>query len=195
MRRLLVRPDPTGRREPAPSDHRRPSPHPASARSFTTSFATLAVLFAVTFASQLAGPSLPAWAHGQVDAHQVLWPQHWRFFAAAGAENIVVYRLDADGAPARPVLRPFNSPANLHGLSRHEYARYDRVVEIDRQVPSWAWHTCPGGTLAGCLPADQAPVTLPARDDDLCGRLLFTHETAGTRAVVRATSVSIPCPR
>jgi hypothetical protein len=170
----------------------------ASARSFTISFAALAALFVITFASQLTDGSLPPWAQGQVDAHRVLWPQRWQFFAAgAGEQDVVVYRLDEDGTPGDQVPPAFNSASNRWGLSRHEYAVFDQIFELDRAIPAGAWRNCPTGALATCpLPGPAVVRFAPDeyRGSSVCGQLLFTHEAPATRAVVELTSVSAECP-
>lgn len=165
-----------------------------SARGFTTSITALLVVLVVAAATQLPASGRLS---GQRDTYQLLWPQRWVFFTAAGSVTVGVYRPGG----YEPVTAPLSSARNLGGLSRQEYATILEAATLAGSVPAARWRDCGRPAVADC--ADRlagAPVTtLDSRVAwrPLCGAVVLTRErlVAGAWQVQSAAPAELACAR
>ncbi|MEV8509155.1 hypothetical protein AB0368_30560 [Actinoplanes sp. NPDC051475] len=168
-----------------------------SARGFTTSITALLVVLVVAAATQLPASIAPGWLSGQRDTYQLLWPQRWVFFTAAGSVTVGVYRPGG----YEPVTAPLSSARNRGGLSRQEYATVLEAATLAGSVPAARWRDCGRPALTDC--ADRlagAPVTtLDSRVAwrPLCGAVVFTRErlVADAWQVQSFTPAELACAR
>jgi Sporulation delaying protein SdpA len=152
----------------------RPRKPPAPADAFRSGFAfTLGFLLLLMAGSALAQLRSPG-------PLEVLWPQHWSFFAdEPDREAWIPYRISSGGEPTSLAIR-HGSGQTWGGLGRKSHAQLAETAYLAGQVSEHQWHRCSGLKLLDCGRAamNSRPVAVnnPAPLPTICGDVLLSVE-------------------
>jgi hypothetical protein len=140
----------------------------------------LTAVFAVTWLVQVTALRSPSdqWA-AQARTASLVWHQDWRVFTRVpiGADTVAY-----DARDLSLITMYATSSGNRWGLSRIAYVQWMEIAAVDRVIPADQWHDCAADSIEQCRPVlgsiSAFPLVNPTRDATVCGRIVFSRETA-----------------